>query len=219
MFFLKKEVFKFNNWLWLLSYTAISLLIVYAYSVFIIKDEMYYNSLGDRLTAERIEEIINSDKQFNWINYAVIPLKFLVKITLPALCIYTGSLLAGYQIHFRTVFKVCLLAEVIFLIASVISLLLHLLFISAKTFKDLSTIDFFSLYALFRSYTIPVYLVYPLQVINFFELIYWFLLASGLQVFLEKPFGKVFFFVMITYGLGLLCWIVFVEFLVITYTS
>lgn len=216
---LTKETFRFNNLILFLGYTAITLLILYSYSQFIINDEMYYNSLSERLTTERIGEIINVNKKFQWISYALVPAKLILKIFLPAICIFAGAMLVGHEIEFRNIFKICLFAELVFAASAIITFALHLLFINASTFDDLSKADYFSLHALFRSASTPVYMVYPLQVINVFEVIYWLLLAAGLQIFLGKSFGKMFSFVMMTYGIGLLCWIVFVEFMVVTYMS
>jgi hypothetical protein len=212
-----KETYRFNNWYLFLIYVIISLALVYGYTHYIIQDEMYYNSIGDRLSSERIREMLDNQKKFQWLGYLFIPLKLIIKIGFTTVCIYLGAALMDYSIRFAEVFKVCLLAELIFMIGSLVLFALQLFFSKGETFAELQKLDYFSLYALFRSSDLPGYLSYPLQVINVFEIIYWILLAAGLQFFLQKPFSRMFSFVLGTYGIGLLCWIIFVVFMTINY--
>ncbi|MFN7839937.1 MAG: hypothetical protein ACK5QG_18395, partial [Bacteroidota bacterium] len=60
------------------------------------------------------------------------------------------------------------------------------------------------------------WLVYPIQLLNVFELLYWIALAWQLQEVLEKPFAESLGFVAKTYGVGLAVWVVVVMFLTVS---
>ena len=60
---------------------------------------------------------------------------------------------------------------------------------------------------------IPQYLIYPLQLINIFELAYWIVLAFLIKVYTNRSFDKSFSFVAGTYGVGLFAWVILVVFL------
>jgi hypothetical protein len=54
---------------------------------------------------------------------------------------------------------------------------------------------------------------YPLYAINLVELIFWLLLARGIQYLLNLDFSRSILFVGYTYGLGLMLWMLFIVFL------
>lgn len=62
------------------------------------------------------------------------------------------------------------------------------------------------------------WLVYPIQLLNVFELLYWAVLAWQLQEVLKKSFPESLGFVMKTYGVGLTVWVVVVMFLTVSLT-
>lgn len=74
-------------------------------------------------------------------------------------------------------------------------------------FTPLSLINLFSVGEIDRWY------IYPLQTINLFEIVYWFVLAYLLKMEIQKTFWKSFEFVLSTYVVGLIVWVVFVVFL------
>ena len=60
--------------------------------------------------------------------------------------------------------------------------------------------------------------IYAIQILNLFELLYWFVLAFLLTGLLKKNFWSSFEFVLSTYGLGLFFWVVFVVFLSLNFS-
>lgn len=218
---LTPAAYRFNNWYLFLAYLFISLVILYGYSHYIIKDEMYYNSIGDRLSTERIRELLDAQKKLEWVGYVFAPLKLLVKISFTAFCLYIGVILLDYDVTFANVFKVSLLAEIVFIASAAITFIIHLLFTKGHSFEELARFDFFSLRALLSGVRMPPYLNYPLQVINLYEIAYWFMLAAGLRAFVKKPGGAAGMlpFVLSTYGIGLLSWTVLIVFMTISFSS
>jgi hypothetical protein len=80
-------------------------------------------------------------------------------------------------------------------------------------FQPLSIINFF------KSSEIETWLVYPMQLVNFFELSYWCLLAYLLMDYIKKSFWKSLEFVFSTYVVALVIWVVFVVFLTLNLSS
>ncbi len=220
MYLSRQDINKYNSWIVFICYTALSCLILYALQHLVLKDEMYYASLGDRLTTDRIGQLLENRKKLEWLNYVFVPLKLLLKTGFTAVCIYMGCLLTDRTISFRNIFKVALLCELVFILAAFVSFLLLLLSIRPASLEDTARADVFSLHALvsFFKIEIPDYLIYPLQVVNMYEISYWLMLATGLKACSKKPFHQMLALVMSSYGIGLLSWVAFIEFLLISFS-
>ncbi|WP_332369080.1 hypothetical protein [Spirosoma telluris] len=109
-------------------------------------------------------------------------------------------------------------SELIFLLPILIKLLW---FLFIKTDYDLNDLTLFyplSLLNLVDAQTIPRYWLAPLQMLNLFEIAYWFLLAYGVADATGLSFKRSFGLVMSSYGVGLVLWVVLVMFLTITYS-
>ncbi|NBA78875.1 hypothetical protein GOQ04_25205 [Emticicia sp. ODNR4P] len=106
-----------------------------------------------------------------------------------------------------------MLAEIPFLIVPVIKLFW---FLFIQTHYDLNDLQYFfplSALQLFDVQKLPSWQVYPLQLMNVFELIYWVLLAYWLKKLLNLSLNKSMEVVASSYGTGLLLWVVFITFL------
>jgi len=184
---------------------------------FIITNEFYYNSLGEQLSIERIDEILNLKQKWNWITYLFIPVTLLIKYSLIAFCLDVGAVISGYRISFKKLFQVVMIADLVFLLAQ----LLRTIILWITDINSLTEIQYFlpfSLLSLFDVKELDVWFIYPLQVINVFEIVYWFILALGLKIVFEKKFSKMFRLVLSSYGTGLVIWIMVVMFLSINFS-
>lgn len=216
---LTQKDYRFNNWALFFAFMGIYMGLSYYITHFIIRDQLYYNSFGDTIAMDRIEAYVSKQKENEWVGYALAPLLLLVKTGYTAVCISLGCFLAGIEMPFKKIYKVTLFAEVAILAGVLIQTVSLLLFKEINTLEDVQNFAPFSLYGLMGTKDTPTYLNYPLRVINIFEVAYWILLALGLKVFLQKPFGKMLRLVLATYGIGLLVWVVFVVFLSINLTT
>jgi hypothetical protein len=66
---------------------------------------------------------------------------------------------------------------------------------------------------LFDVKSLAIWQIYPLQLLNVFEMVYWGLLAYWLKRLLNITLTKSMEMVIASYGTGLLLWVVFVTFL------
>lgn len=182
----------------------------------LISDDLFYDFLGQQLAYERINEIINEGKKWKWITYALLPLLILFKIFFTSVCLSAGGFVLGIQHQFKRFFEIAIYAEFVFLLPSIAKLLWFALVYTNYTFEDLQYFSPLSVFSLFNPKEIEPWFAYPLQLLNFFELLYWFILAYQLKEEIGKSFAGSLGFVASTYGVGLLIWVVLVMFLTVS---
>jgi hypothetical protein len=71
----------------------------------------------------------------------------------------------------------------------------------------------------FPIHTISKLWIYPLQVINVFEVFYWFILAYGINKIIVADFNRSLKIVISSYLPALVIWMVFVLFITVTLTA
>jgi hypothetical protein len=184
----------------------------YIQDTMILTKEVYYNTLGEQLTIERIDAMLENQAEWKFVNYLLIPLILIIQICLVALCLNCGTILMNHKIQFKTLFKLVLKASIVFLINKLVFTLI-LLFSKVQVADDLILINKFALSGFATTINIPKWLMYALSNINIFEVTFWLLLAFGISGLLKQSFKTSFSFVAATYGVGLFIWIVFIIFL------
>ncbi|GEM_PF-829684 len=184
---------------------------------YIITKEVYYNTLGEQLTTERIDEYLSKQAKWKIWSYVIIPVSTLLQTVLITICINCGTIVLNYEAGFKSIFKVVLKSSLVFLIFRI---LLTVIYLSGdvKLFDDLTTLNKFALSGFIEKDALPVWLMYPLSVINIFEIAFWLLLAWGMSEQIKKPFTKALSFVGATYGVGLCMWMLFVVFLTLNFS-
>jgi hypothetical protein len=125
----------------------------------------------------------------------------------------TGLLVTGNKVSFKILFKIALFAESAFVAAALVRLVLLAFFHTIDRLEDWQAFAPLSLYSLLKTSSVASWLVYPLQTLNLFELAYMGLLAAGLHYYLQQPFSKMLPLSAGAYGVGLLCWMIFMVFL------
>lgn len=134
------------------------------------------------------------------------------------LCFSIGAFLYGYENSFKTFFRITINAEFVFLIPIIIKIIWFSFFrtdydlIDLKNFSPLSALD------IAYQNSSELWYIYPLRLLNFFELAYWCILAYQLKDILNRDFAGSLGFVASTYGVGLLLWVIFVMFLTVSLT-
>lgn len=211
------DFFNFKCWhLWaaiVLLYVSGSLLS----NIYIFTDPYYYNTLSGKLTIERIAEIIAFQRKFQAFSYLFIPFMIFIKVSIVAGVIFTGIFLFNRKASYNDCLKITLLAELV----SVVSMLIRigwLMIDRPDTTEAIRSFSPISITQLIDIRKVPQYLIYPLQLINVFEIGYWIVLAYGIMTFTNVKFGKSLKVVASSYGVALLIWVVFIVFLQIQFT-
>ena len=184
----------------------------YIQDTMILTKEVFYNTLGEQLTIERIDEMLEKQSESKFISYLLIPFTTGFQVFLVAFCLNCGTIMMSYKTGFRPLFALVMRSSVVFLIWKLMMTFI-LLFIQIQVFDDLITTNKFALSGFVDKESIPKWLIYPLSIINIFEVAFWALLALGMSRLLEKSFKSSLSFVATTYGLGLLTWVLFILFL------
>ncbi len=186
-------------------------------NIFILTEDLYYSSYGEQMALEKIENLFYFKTKWEWISYFFIPLTLIIKTAVITIILYTGVVLSNLKIGLNSIFRLVVHAEFIFLLMGFIKFSWIYFFQSDINFTKIGFFQPLSAINFFSPKDDLTYLVYPLQLINLFELAYWFILAYLLRSLLKKSFWKSFEFVLSTYGVSLVIWVVFVTFLTLNF--
>lgn len=199
----------------LFAVLLIILLILRFTSEFLVSDELIYDSLINRLSHERISEVLEQGKKWSWLSYVFLPVVVFVKIYFVVICFSIGGLFLNIESGFKKLFAIATNAEFVFIAPAVIKLLWFSLVKTDYTLQDLQYFSPLSVLGLFRPTDLDTWLIYPLQLLNAFELLYWLALAYQLKEVLGENLSGSIGFVAKTYGVGLFIWVVLVMFVVV----
>lgn len=184
----------------------------------LISDEMYFDLFGEQLAYDRIAQLIETSNDWMWIGYVALPLLLLLKFFLVASCLTIGTLILGTPATFKSLFRIAVLAEFVLFIPSIIKIFWFGVFHVDYTLQDLQFFSPLSVLSLVDRESVEPWLLYPLQLLNVFELVYWLVLAYGLYELTSERYSKMLGLVAASYGTGLLLWVVFIVFLTINLT-
>jgi hypothetical protein len=179
----------------------------------LVSDDLYYDSFGEQLSFEKIKELINIGKQWNWLIYPILPLVYLVKVFLVTGCIFVGVLLNRYEIKFKTILRSVVIAEFIFLVPPIIKIFWFSIIEPNYTITDLQYFFPLSLLSIFEINELPPFLVYPMQALSIFEILYWIILAYEIHSISNESYPRALRFILLTYGSGFFLWLIFIVFL------
>lgn len=205
-------------WKLLFAFMSTLILLVALTSYLLSSEELFFDFYAEQLAYERILEIIDQQKKWQWVGYAILPIIYLVKFFLITCVLLMGTFLIGLKTRFKDVFKITIAAEFIIFVPLLMKLiwfgfinrdytLLELMNFAPLSLDNVSDLGS----------TIP-WLSPILKSSNLFELSYWLLLAYGLHVIIKKPFKKAFGMVVASYGLIWVVWQVLIIFLMINFT-
>ena len=190
-----------------------SLVVVFLSNNFLISESLYYNTFAEQLTAEKIDGLIDQTQKWSWLGYVIVPIIYFFKFSLIALILLTGFFFINKTVSFSVLFKAVMLAELPFLFLPLIKLFWFLFVQTNYTFNDLQYFYPLSALQLFDVKSLAIWQIYPLQLLNVFEMVYWGLLAYWLKRLLNITLTKSMEMVIASYGTGLLLWVVFITFL------
>ena len=188
-------------------------------------EELFYNSLLTKFSTDQIDKVLNFQKKWQWLSYPFIPLLLLIKITLISSVLYIGTFFySKAKVTFKQLFNAVVKAEFVFLGVGVLKIIWFYFFQTNYTLEDLQYFYPLSALNIVGYQGLESWFIYPLQVLNLFELAYWLLLAYfiGKLAFTEKDKGKPmdlgFKIVASSYGSALLLWVVVMMFFTLNYS-
>jgi len=177
----------------------------------LLDDALYYREFGEIVGVENVGRLIEQTRFYQRFSYLFIPLLLLIRPFYTALFLSTGALLNDQNLTFGQSYNLSLKADAIFLLEIMIRIN-YFSIMGADSLQQISTPLFSLLHWLGPDNVLP-YLAYPLGVLSVFEFIYWILLAAFVSVYTQKNFWRSFYFVLTTYGIGLLLLVIAVIYI------
>jgi hypothetical protein len=179
----------------------------------LLTEDVYLEYLKDQMSVKRILRFLELKRDLVWINYIAIPIMYLIKFSIITLWVLSGSILFGYKNSFQEIFRVVIIAEFFWLVPSFIMLIWFGCIDTGYTLQDIQYFKPLSLLNFFNVSEIESWLIFPLQSLNLFEVVYMFVLAIGIKRILKKDYLEALNFTIPVYGTALMTWIVFITFL------
>ena len=128
---------KYDGWKFLILLSSFYVITTFAINFIFISEGLYFMSYGEQLAADRIAKMIELSKQWEWIGYVSILIVVLIRVCFTAICIYIGCFLVNFRVEFNKLFKVALLADVVFVLAGIVKLVILIFFRNISTLNDL----------------------------------------------------------------------------------
>jgi hypothetical protein len=177
------------------------------------------------MNTRKVIEYINLSKKWQLLSYLLIPIVLLIKTTILASILYVGAFFySKAKVTFKQLFDAVIKAEFVFLGVGVAKIIWFYFFQTNYTLEDLQYFYPLSALNIIGYQGLDAWFIYPLQVLNLFELAYWLLLAYfiGKLSLTEKDKGKPMDLglkiVASSYGSALLLWVVVIMFFTLNYS-
>ena len=156
---------------------ASSILLGHLSSQILEVDELVLGSLADQLAKEQIEVFIEKKERLSTFGHIFVAFFILFKVTFVTLLLDLGCFLYNVKIKFEKLFDIVVKAEFVFLLAIILKTAWFYYSLSGFTLEDYQNNQPLSLLNFIDYETLDPWYIYPLQVLNIFEIAYWFLLA------------------------------------------
>lgn len=197
----------------------INIIIVFAIHLLFDSEQIFYQTYGNQFDLNRIESIFKLIRKWQWLGYTFIPLLVLFRIFYTTIFLFIGIFFTALKVEFSKLFKIALLADFAYVLSAFAKLVILIFFKQVNTLNDLQFTPL-SVMELLNNGAVDSLFIYPLSLLNVFELLYFLILAWLLVGVINEAneerqvnFGKSLKLVTASYGSGLLLWVVFVMFI------
>ena len=209
-----------KNFLLFLLISFLYCLLTFLEKTFIQTDSKIIDFLAKDYPNEVIQNYIEGQKKWWWVGYIFMFLFIGIKVLLVAFCLNFIKLfdLPGLEkVEYKDFINLALIAESVFIISGFYKFINFYWFDTNYSIEDLQTYYPLSLINFKESISTEKWLAYPLQLGNFFELLYWGIIAYGIWEYSDKKitFQKSIGMTALTYGIGLFFWVGTVTFLIL----
>jgi hypothetical protein len=197
-----KKVINLNFWFIYLFISFLFCLCYLSLQHYIFTKEIYLYNFSDQLSISQVENLIDVQNKYEFLSYVLLLLISLFKYTIISLILLTAFTIADIKVNYHSLIKIVVLCELIFIIPFIIKLIW---FSSANSNYTIEDVQFFmplSLLNIFDYTTLNKILIYPFQLLNIFEIIYWVLLGYGISKLINNNFDKAFKIVLIVNSLS-----------------
>jgi len=206
------RVLKLNTGYLCLAVIAVFVIGNYLFNFSLLNERTYYQSYSEQLSVEQISDLFGKQLEYRYVTYIFLVLMYLFKFSVITIVVYIGFFLYNIKASFSQIFKITLIAELVFLIPLILKFFWFQYFHQNYTLADIQS--FYPL-SLDNFFSTSLIWVYPLQTLNVFEVGYWFLLAYLLSTTFDIKFDRSLKVILSSYLPMLATWLIFVMFLLI----
>ena len=208
-----------KSWVIFLVILFFEILISISISNLFINDNIYFQTYREQMSLTSINLIFEISKRVQWVGYLILPFIIIIRIFYTSIFLFIGIFFTELKAEYGKLFKIALLADFVYVLAGSVKLVILIFFREVNTLQDLQ-FQPLSAMELFNAKSIDPLFVYPLSLLNVFELGYFLVLAWLLvgvinEASEERPvkFGQSLKLVTALYGSGLLLWVLVVMFI------
>lgn len=196
------SVFDTNKWVFFIFLCLATILLLILKKSFIENETAAFEILESRGEMGVFHTI-------NTLQYFSVPLVYLVKFTIISFVLWIGCFMFGYKITYGQVWQVVVIAESIFLVPELLKILWFLFVETDPDIFEIKAFYPFSLINVVDTYELGKRWFYPLKALNVFEVIYWFILAAGINHMAKKEKSTAYAIVFSSYVLFFFLWLGF----------
>lgn len=143
------------------------------------------------------------------VRFLSVPLIYLWKFTVIGFVVWVGCFMWGYRVTYSQCWGIAIVSEFIFLVPEIVKILWFFLVETDPSYDEIRGFYPLSLMNLFDYAEIDKAYAYPLRALNLFELIYWYLLITGVHFFARKEKNTAMLIVLSSYVLLFFFWLWF----------
>lgn len=210
------RVLPVNGWVLFAFVSALYLGVTFLNQEFVLTEELYYNTYGEQLAADRIRDMFAMREQYAWVGYVTTPLFIALRGAYAALCLSAGAILAEYsEMSYRRLFKAALLCEGVFFLRSAANTFWNSVVANPETLQEAGSALTTSVAVFFNTPEVPQWALYPLQTLNLFEALYIVAMSGTLAWMFDRDWKDISVLTIVSYGLGLLLWITAATFFLV----
>lgn len=178
-------------------------------------NDLMYQSLSEQLTTKQIEAYLTSQSKWKWLTYVLLPLVLFLKFTVLSWIIGMGAFFSDLTIPHWKLFRAVIIAELIFFVPALIKIGVYILGDSPDNLLEFQQYYPLSLQSIVVANDVPKWAIYPYQLANVFEVLYWVVLGWMINIISGKKNG--FSIVLTSYLPALFLWMIFIMFLSLNY--
>lgn len=193
-----------------LLYIGLMLIITFLQQEFVLLPELInFDLVGEDARMQLLENW----HKWRWVSFVTAPTLLLIRLILIALCMHIGSFffadMSGWK--YEDWFNVVTNAQSVMMLYSIVLCLINII---AGADKAQEVTRYTSLLFLSGN-NIEKWIRLPLSALNIFEIAYWLLTAKLVSIKTETCYVKSFKFVISSYGVGYLLYIILMMFLIL----
>lgn len=193
-------------YLFFLLFLLLQFLLTFVEGNLLVTEELLIKHYDAILTIDRIEIMLETRKEFWWVNYLLILIYYGIKFLLISLVYLTGEQLFNYKISYKSILNITIISEFIFFAPRLIIFIWFYVLDIDYSLEDLRNFNWYSLKGYIESDVILKYFSYPIHTINLFEFLYLVLSSYFFCTLINNQISKGFIFVICTYGVSLFFW-------------